>query len=100
MNAVDVGGVAFLGRWTHQLSVLFAVLAAVVISVRNRGSQLKLEDLVSGCWAAAMLPTGIILVCCGFEPDLLPLVTGSNIHITTAGLTLVYLSLVKLRTFS
>jgi len=94
------GGFPALGNWTSQASVLFAVVAAIWIVIRSRRRSIKLEDLLSGSLAAAMLPTGVVLICCGFDPSMLTSLTGSNIHITTAGLALLYLSLVKLKSFS
>src|SRR5947207_3021413 len=84
--------VSDLASWTSRASVFAALVAAVVLVARARAGRLRLEDLLSRSLAAGALPTGLVLIYCGFDPTLMGSLTGLNLHIAAAGLSLLYLS--------
>jgi hypothetical protein len=85
-----------LASWISRASVLTAIVTALITVVR-RGRNLKLEDLLSRSFAAGALPTGMVLIYCGFDPSVMTALTGLNLHIPAAGLALIYISVGRLR---
>lgn len=81
-------------------SVVFTVIGFLISLVQvkmNRG-EVKLENLMTGAFAASTIPTGLILIICAFDQSLIQKLEGLNIYIAAAGLALLYLAYKTFRT--
>jgi len=72
-----------------------AIVAFFCVLLRNRRSSqpIDLADLVNRSLAASMIPVGITLLVCAFEPGILSQLDGFGIYIAVAGLVLIYISI-------
>jgi len=81
-------------QYLNQASVSCAILTfiCVVAYQRSKNIKLKLEDVLVRVFAGSAIPTSLALLMCAFKPSLLQKMTGFNIHIATAGLALLFIS--------
>jgi hypothetical protein len=85
-----------------RISVGFAVLAFISGLVYNRRTKTpeSLEGHVVRVVAASTIPTAIVLIYSGYDPDVLAQLTGFiNVSLTLAGLALLYISAKAVLTF-
>jgi hypothetical protein len=83
-----------LNFWVTVTSVSGAVIAGVVETKRHWSKE---HDNLTLVWAkigaAGAIPTALVLVYAGFDPSVLTKLSGVNVPIAAAGLSLLYLSL-------
>ena len=79
-------------------SVLLAVITFFVVLIKNhrRKRPNVLHRILGQVFAASAIPTGLVLVACAFDIKLIAQLTGLNVHIAAAGLSLLYLAFIKL----
>ncbi|MCM0080833.1 hypothetical protein L4X63_04435 [Geomonas sp. Red32] len=82
-------------QYINEAAVTCAIIAFTVTAIVriHAGAKLRLEDLLIRGMAASAIPTGFALLLSAFDPSLLQKMSGFNIHIATAGLALIYISL-------
>lgn len=83
-----------LQDFVHIASAALAIitfLAALIVKKLGEQSA-HLDDLIIRALSASMIPTGVLLIACAFDPSLLSSLTGLNIYIAVAGLTLLFVA--------
>ena len=65
---------------------------ALISGRRNGRSPLRLDKILAKALAGSALPTGIVLLICAFQPELVKELTDLHIHLAAAGLALLYIS--------
>ena len=75
-------------------SVASAILTFFIVLIVKRveGQSIHLDDLITRALSASAIPTGLLLIACAFYPSLLARLTGLNIYIAVAGLTLLFVA--------
>ncbi|CAN2041514.1 hypothetical protein GMMP15_500010 [Candidatus Magnetomoraceae bacterium gMMP-15] len=61
--------------------------------------KVNLEELFSISICATSIPTGVALVYCAFDSNMLSKLTGVNIHIALAGLALLYIAIKTIKKY-
>ena len=85
--------------YINQLTVLSGLAAALVIAVRcaRSGQALELKTVVAALFAGSTVPTGFALFACAIDPSLIQLLAGLNVHISVAGIVLLFTGYESLR---
>ena len=80
--------------YVNEVAVVLGIIVFIGTLLSNtiQGHPNRLEDLLIRVLAASAIPTGFVLILCGFKPTLLAYTSGLNIHIALSGLGLLYLS--------
>ena len=74
------------------VAIGIGVFIWTLISQLRSNKKLVLENLVVKALAGSLIPTGLVLLGCSFDPSLILKLTGLNMHIAVAGLVLIYVS--------
>ena len=72
------------------IGIAVFILAIITNSIRQKPN--KLETILMRVFAGSAIPTGIVLLFCAFKPAIIAQLEGLNVHISVAGLALLYLS--------
>lgn len=75
---------------TVGLAIIVFIVSLIVSKLKNQ--KITLYDLLVRSLAASTLPTGIVLILCAFELELIDRLEGLNVHIAAAGLALIYIA--------
>jgi hypothetical protein len=83
-----------------KISVSFAMITAICLIfygllTRNM-KKIGLEDIINQAFTASSIPTGLVLIQTAFVPTNLQKLDDVNIHIATAGIALLYISIKSL----
>ena len=83
-----------LQDYVYIASAALAILTFFVALIVKKldGQSAHLDDLIRRALSASAIPTGIILIACAFDPSLLGSLTGLNIYIAIAGMTLLFVA--------
>lgn len=89
----------FFLQYLNQLAVGCTIVTFILMLYKNHraGVTASLETLLVPAFSAAALPTGVALLMCAFDTNLLQKLTDYNVHIAVSGLALLYVSVSALR---
>lgn len=77
-----------------QISIVFALVGVLYGLIKHRANPhgRDLEGILQKLLAASSVPTGILLLACGFNTSLLDYVTDVGLYVTAAGVALLYVA--------
>jgi hypothetical protein len=84
-----------LGQYATISSVSLALIAFVgglIVDLKQNRSG-SLENYLARAGAGGAIPTALVLICCAFKPSLISELSGLNVPIAAAGLSLLYVSI-------
>jgi|SRR5690554_7279304 len=87
-------------QWINGISVAFMLgFSLIVLVIRLfRKQEVGLHQLLSPALSAATIPTGLALIVCAFEPHYVSRLESFNIHLSIAGIALLYVAVATIMT--